>query len=87
MSHSNSIKKLLNIKEKNFKITKVSDEDIKGIITKVVYAVASKKNAKCPCCTNKLIKNGFKFVSIKILKASQYNTLLKVSKQRYICKN
>ncbi|WP_026339034.1 hypothetical protein, partial [Fusobacterium russii] len=49
LSHSNSIKKLLNIKEKNFKITKVSDEDIKGIITKVVYAVASKKNAKCPC--------------------------------------
>lgn len=87
MSHNNSIKKLLNIKEKNFKITKVSDEEIKGIITKVVYAVASKENTKCPCCANKLIKNGFKIVNIKILKASQYNTLLKVSKQRYICKS
>ncbi|WP_222609611.1 hypothetical protein, partial [Fusobacterium russii] len=75
LSHSNSIKKLLNIKEKNFKITKVSDEEIKGIITKVVYAVASKENTKCPCRANKLIKNGFKIVNIKILKASQYNTL------------
>ncbi|MDD7410808.1 MAG: ISL3 family transposase [Fusobacterium gastrosuis] len=87
MSHNNSIKKLLNIKDKFFKIDKVLDENINGLLTKVVYATASKKNNTCPYCKNKLVKNGFKKVNIKMLKSSQFNTLLRVSKQRYLCKN
>lgn len=87
LSHNNSIKKLLNIKDKFFKIDKVLDENINGLLTKVVYATASKKNNTCPYCKNKLVKNGFKKVNIKMLKSSQFNTLLRVSKQRYLCKN
>lgn len=87
MSHNNSIKKLLNIKDKFFKIDKVLDENINGLLTKVVYATASKKNNTCPYCKNKLVKNGFKKVNIKMLKSSHFNTLLRVSKQRYLCKN
>lgn len=87
LSHNNSIKKLLNIKDKFFKIDKVLDENINGLLTKVVYATASKKNNTCPYCKNKLVKNGFKKVNIKMLKSSHFNTLLRVSKQRYLCKN
>ena len=66
MSQNNSIKKLLNIKDKFLKIDKILDENIKGTLTKVVYATATKKNNTCPCCENKLVKNGFKRVNKKI---------------------
>lgn len=87
MSHNNSIKKLLNIKEDILKIINVEDENIDGITNKVIYAIATKDNSNCPCCSNKLVKNGSKIVNIKILKSCQYNSILRVKKQRYFCKN
>ncbi|EDM2498761.1 ISL3 family transposase, partial [Salmonella enterica subsp. enterica serovar Typhimurium] len=87
MSHNNSIKKLLNIKEDILKIINVEDENIDGITNKVIYATATKDHSNCPCCSNKLVKNGSKIVNIKILKSCQYNSILRVKKQRYFCKN
>ncbi|MCI5725564.1 transposase family protein [Fusobacterium sp.] len=87
MSHNNSIKKLLNIKEDILKIINVEDENIDGITNKVIYAIATKDNSNCSCCSNKLVKNGSKIVNIKILKSCQYNSILRVKKQRYFCKN
>ena len=87
MSHNDFIKKLLNIEEEILQINNVCDENIKGITYKVVYATASKDNSTCPCCKNKLVKNGTKTVNIKILKTSQFNSILRVRKQKYLCKN
>lgn len=87
MSHNNSIKKLLNIKEDILQIINVEDENINNITNKVIYATATKDHSNCPCCSNKLVKNGSKIVNIKILKSCQYNSILRVKKQRYFCKN
>lgn len=88
MSLSNSIKKMLNIKENNFKILSIEDVNIKNIVTKQISAILSKKKANCPhCSSKKTVKNGFKIVKIKMLKAFGYDTVLKVAKQRYICKD
>lgn len=88
LSLTNSIKKFLNIKQKYIKIINFKDEYIKNSLTRVIYASASKKNHSCPHCSSKnTIKNGFKIVNIKMLKNSGYNTTLKLSKQRYICKD
>lgn len=87
LSLSYSIKKLLNIKEEILEITSIVDEKINGTINKVIYATATKNNSNCPCCSNRLVKNGNKIVSIKILKNCQYNSILRVKKQRYFCKN
>ena len=77
MSLSNFTKKMLNIKENNFKILSIEDVKIKNIVTKQISAVLSKKKAKCPhCSSKKTVKNGFKIVKIKMLK----DTILKVAK-------
>lgn len=87
MSQNNSIKKLLNIKNKFLKIDKIFDENIKGTLIKVIYATATKKIIPVHAEKNKLVKNGFKRINFKMLKPSHFNTLLRVVMQRYLCKN
>ena len=92
MSHNYSIKSLLNLKDNNifFDSNFVKDLNIKGIICKVFFAKLTYSPAHCECCGsvnhNSIIKYGFKNTLIKIPMISNYNTYIKLRKQRFFCK-
>lgn len=93
MSLNNSITNLLNLKDKNIIFTEnfYSDE----IIDNVEYKVFKGKLTHTPdCCYNcghifdkDIIKYGFKLSIIKIPKVSNFDSYLKLKKQRYFCKH
>lgn len=92
MSHNYSIKSLLNLKDNNifFDSNFVKDLNIKGIICKVFFAKLTYSPAHCECCGSvnhdSIIKYGFKNTLIKIPMISNYNTYIKLRKQRFFCK-
>ena len=91
MSHSDYIKFLLDVKDKNiiFDDAFVSNESIKGITSKVFHAKLTYSPDSCPCCGrlgNTIIKYGFKTSLIKIIQVSNFNTYLSLKKQRFLCK-
>lgn len=93
MSLNNSIINLLNLKDKNIIFTEdfYSDE----IIDNVEYKVFKGKLTYTPdCCyncghifDNDVIKYGFKLSTVKLPKVSNFDTYLKLNKQRYFCKH
>ncbi len=82
------IKLLLNIKDENifFENFKIEEEFIKNIKIKIFYAVLSYEVKECPhCYAHKVIKYGFKTYSVKMMKISGFNCILKLKKQRFLC--
>lgn len=92
LSHNYSIRSLLNLKDNNifFLNNFVKDIIIKGVISKVFLAELTYSPAHCECCgsinNNSIIKYGFKNTLIKLPMISNYNTYIKLKKQRFLCK-
>ena len=93
MSQENYILDLLNIKDKNIKLTQnfYKKEKIEGIDYKIVEAILSYEQVFCPRCgcifNNKQTyeKNGFKSSDILMLDVCNYGFILRLHKQRYLC--
>lgn len=89
MSQIYSIKNLLNIKDKNITFTEngISMENFKGVYSKIIHAKLSYSPDQCPHCHGKeIIKWGSKTSNIKLLKILEYNSILRLQKQRFRCK-
>ena len=90
MSQQYFIKNLINIKDKNINILEnsLTFENIKGINTKIIHAKLTYSPDKCPHCqAQKIIKWGIKTTNIKIFKIAEYNSILRLQKQRFKCKS
>lgn len=89
MSQIYSIKNLLNIKDKNITFTEngISMENFKGVYSKIIHAKLSYSPDQCPHCHGKeIIKWGSKTSNIRLLKILEYNSILRLQKQRFRCK-
>ena len=93
MSINNYILKILNIKEENviFCENFVEERKIKGNRSLVFNGYLYNNYEYCPECgclnENTIVKNGTRTSLIKIPKITELNSYLKLSKQRYKCKN
>lgn len=96
MTHSNYTKEILNIKDENiyFYENCLTTIKIKGIDTRIFHGYLSYIPDSCPKCGcinegfNDIIKwNWKKNCKIKIPKVSNFNTILLLDKQRYLCKH
>ena len=90
MSQIYSIKNLLNIKDKNITFTEngISMENFKGVYSKIIHAKLSYSPNQCPHCHEKnIIKWGSKTSNIRLLKILEYNSILRLQKQRFRCKD
>lgn len=96
MSHSNYTRNILNIKDENitFEENCLEEVKIKNRITKIFHGKLSYTPDICPNCgclyesnPETIIKYGFKKnCNIKMDKISNYNVILKLDKQRFLCK-
>jgi len=93
MSNLNYIINILNLKEKNviFKDNFYYESKIKGITHKIFEGYLSYQPEFCPKCgvvfDNNFEKHGFITSNIKIPDISGYKSILKLHKQRYLCKH
>ncbi|MFV0561394.1 MAG: transposase family protein, partial [Enterococcus sp.] len=91
MSELHGIKQLLEIKDKNIKITKFTTKYINNQHCSVAYATLTKDIKRCPNCHQKnkgtIVKNGTKVSLIHLPKSSSHTKYLKLKKQRYHCRN
>ena len=93
MSQLNYIIDILNLKEKNiiFKENFYYETKIKGITHKIFEGYLSYQPNCCPRCgiafDNKFEKHGFITSNIKIPDVSGFKSILKLHKQRYLCKH
>ena len=93
MSSQNYITDILNLKEKNiiFKEKFYKEEKIKGITHKIFEGYLSYQPKFCPKCgvifDENFEKHGFITSNIKIPDVSGFKTILKLHKQRYLCKH
>lgn len=93
MSNQNYIINILNLKENNliFKENFYYENKIKGITHKIFEAYLSYKPTHCTKCgvifDDKFEKHGFITSNIKIPDISGFKAILKLHKQRYLCKH
>ena len=90
MSQNHFIKNLINIKDENIFILEnsLTFENINGINTKIIHAKLTYSADKCPHCqAQNIIKWGTKTSNIKIFKIQEYNSILRLEKQRFYCKH
>ena len=93
MSNKNYITNILNLKEENliFKENFYHEQKIKDITHKVFEAYLSYKPTHCTKCgvlfDDKFEKHGFITSNIKIPDISGFKSILKLRKQRYLCKH
>lgn len=93
MSNQNYITEMLELKDNNiiFKDNFYYKEKIKGIIHKIYEGYLSYKPTCCPKCgvvfDDKFEKHGFITSNIKLLNTAGYKTILRLHKQRYLCKH
>lgn len=93
MSQLNYIIDILNLKEKNiiFKENFYYETKIKDITHKIFEGYLSYQPDCCPRCgvvfDNKFEKHGFITSNIKIPDVSGFKSILKLHKQRYLCKH
>ena len=93
MSCQNYITNILNLKEENliFKENFYHEDKIKGVTHKIFEAFLSYKPTHCPKCgvlfDDKFEKHGFINSNIKIPDVSGFKSILKLHKQRYLCKH
>ena len=93
MSHEYCILNLLNIKDKNIKLTEnfYKIEDFDGIKYKVIEGILSYEPPfcqRCGCIFNKeqtYEKNGFKTSDILMLDVCNHGCILRLKKQRFLC--
>lgn len=96
MTHTDYTKTILNIEDKNifFYENCLEIKEIKGVKTKVFHGYLTYTPDYCPKCG--CINEGFKDIikwnfkrncKIKVTKVSNYNTILLLDKQRFLCKN
>ena len=63
-------------------------ENFKEVYSKIIHAKLSYSPNQCPHCHGKdIIKWGFKTSNIRFLKILEYNSILRLQKQRFRCKN
>ena len=92
MSNQNYIINILNLKENNliFKENFYYESKIKGMIHKIFEAYLSYTPEFCPKCgvvfDNNFEKHGFITSNIKIPDVSGFKSILRLHKQRYLCK-
>ena len=93
MSNQNYITEMLELKDNNvfFYENCYYKEKIKGVTYKIFEGYLSYKPKFCPKCgvlfDDKFEKHGFIISNIKIPKVSGYKTILRLHKQRYLCKH
>ena len=93
MSELNYITELLELKDNNIKFYEncYHKEKIKGIYHKVFEGILSYQPTCCSKCgvifDKKFEKHGFITSNIKIPDVSGYKTILRLKKQRYLCKH
>ena len=93
MSNTNYITEMLELKDNNIKFYEncYRKEKIKGIYYKVFDGVLSYKPTCCPKCVvifdKKIEKHGFIISNIKLPNVSGFKTILRLRKQRYLCKH
>ena len=93
MSNQNYIIDMLELKDSNvyFKENFYYKETIKGITYKIFEGYLSYKPSFCPSCgvvfDEKFEKHGFILSNIKIPDVSGYKAILRLHKQRYLCKH
>lgn len=93
MSNQNYITEMLELKDNNviFKENCYYKEKINGIIHKIFEGYLSYKPKFCSKCgvlfDDKFEKHGFIISDIKIPEVSGYKTILRLHKQRYLCKH
>ena len=93
MSSQNYITDILNLKEKNiiFKEKFYTEKKIKGITHKIFEGYLSYQPKFCPKCgiifDENFEKHGFITSNIKIPDVSGFKSILKLHKQRYLCKH
>lgn len=92
MSFSNFTLKLLNLKDENINFTEeLETSTIKGIEYNIINASLSYKAKACPICgcineKFSIIKYGTKTSNIKLLPCNGNPTILRLKKQRFLCK-
>ena len=93
MSNTNYITEMLELKDNNIKFYEncYHKEKIKGVYYKVFDGVLSYKPTCCPKCgvifDKKIEKHGFITSNIKLPNVSGFKTILRLRKQRYLCKH
>lgn len=93
MSNQNYISEILNLKENNiiFKGNYYYEEKKNNITTKIFEGYLSYKPPFCPKCgivfDDKFEKHGFITSNIKIPDISGFKSILRLHKQRYLCKH
>ena len=93
MSHNDSILNTLNLKDPHIKFDEnyYSKEIIKDVECKIFSGVLSYPPDACPHCGHvydpAITKYGFKTSLITLPKVSEFNTYLKLRKQRYYCRH
>ena len=93
MSNQNYITNILNLKEENliFKENFYSEQKIDDVTHKIFEAYLSYEPINCPKCgvifDDKFEKHGFITSNIKIPDVSGFKSILKLHKQRYLCKH
>ena len=93
MSNQNYITDMLELKDSNvnFKENFYYKEKIKNITYKIFEGYLSYKPSFCPKCgvvfDDKFEKHGFIISNIKIPDVSGYKSILRLHKQRYLCKH
>jgi transposase len=93
MSNQNYIINILNLKDNNLNFYEnfYYEEKIKGITHKIFEAYLSYNPNFCPKCgvlfDDKFEKHGFITSNIKIPDVSGFKSILKLHKQRYLCKH
>ena len=96
MTHTDYTRNILNIKDQNINFNENCLEIVKinGVTTKVFHGTLSYTPSVCPNCgclyqpnPDTIIKYGFKKnCKIKLDKISNYNVILLLDKQRFLCK-
>ena len=93
MSDLNYITEMLELKDKNIKFFEncYHKEKIKGVYHKVFDGILTYQPLCCEKCgvafDNKFEKHGFITSNIKIPDISGFKTILRLKKQRYLCKH
>lgn len=93
MSIQNYITDLLELKDNNviFKENCYYKENVKGVTYKIFEGFLSYEPEFCPKCgvlfDDKFEKHGFITSNIKIPRVSEFKTILRLHKQRYLCKH
>lgn len=91
MPNSNSIKKILGIKDPHITIEDVKEEKIHQTFCTIICGTLDKPFHRCPTCGTEakyqpFIKNGRKTSRILLNKAGNQVTYLCLKKQRYRCR-